>query len=419
MKEKIKSIYGLKYEYYIEILDEIKSNEVNFILLNFIVPDSNPGDMDIMINKHDKLLVEKILKKNKFNHYTNIGSRQILFNKYIPKIGFIQFHLYVGLSFRGKVFSNDLPKLNSDNANINFSFLVFLLESFYRNKYKFYVYNEYKKNISISNLNEYVLLKFPDSKRIIDIIIDVYENNKQTNRFIIFKHKLLVNKFGLCSFWLNKLFKKIKRIGNKDDLFILFIGVDGSGKTLLSKKVSKIFSKGGVFPITTYLGLNESLVSKLSRILSLRKKNIPSSNNSKKTKFGLFKLFQILMFWIEYNLKIFLKFKLFPPSAKSVNLVDRSFMDLLFYNRNNFTKSLLLKYSFRPSHIIHLTGDSSTIYNRKKEGSFSLHKERVLFYDKLFDEILISKEKKVKIDTTTNIPDLCSKIISDFIMKNK
>ena len=73
MKEKIKSIYGLKSEYYIEILDEIKSNEVNFILLNFVVPDSNPGDMDIMINKYDKLLVEKILKKNKFNHYTNIG----------------------------------------------------------------------------------------------------------------------------------------------------------------------------------------------------------------------------------------------------------------------------------------------------------------------------------------------------------
>ena len=317
----------------------------------------------------------------------------------------------------GKVFSNDLPKLNNNNANINFSFLVFLLESFYRNKYKFSVYNEYKKNVSIFNFNEYVLLKFPDSKIIIDLIIDAYENNKQTNKFFIFKYKLLVNKFGLCSFWLNKLFKKIKRIGNKDDLFVLFIGVDGSGKTLLSNKVSKIFSKGGIFPRRTYLGLNESIVSKLTKILTLSKKNMASSKNSKKTKFRIFKLFQILMFWIEYNLKIFLKFKLFPPSAKSVNLIDRSFMDLLFYNKSNFTKSLLLKYSFRPSHIVHLTGDSSTIYNRKKEGSFSLHKERVLFYNKLFDEILISKEKKVKIDTTTNTPDLCSKIISDFIIK--
>ena len=419
MKGKIRSVYGLKSKYYIEILDKFKLNELKFLLLNFIIADSEPGDMDIMINEHDKSQVEKILKQNEFEHYTNISSRQILFNKYIPKIGFIQFHIYVGLSFMGKVFSSGLPKLDSENSNINFSFLVFLLESFYRYKFKFYVYNQYKKNILNSNFNQFISLNFPDSKRIINLVIAVYENNQQPNRFIFLKQKILVNHLSFYSFWFNKLYKKLIRIGNNEDLFILFIGVDGSGKSLLCTKVAKIFSKGGVYPVITYLGLNESKVSLLSSIITKKNKVKSSTKRAKNLKFGILKLFQILMFWIEYNFKIFLKFKLFTPSAKCVNLVDRSYMDLLFYNKSKFAKLLFLKYSFRPSYIVHLTGNSSTIYNRKKEDSFALHKERVIFYNNLFNEILINEEMKIKIDTTKNSSDLCSKRISDFIMKKK
>ena len=66
MIEKIKKIYKDKSEYYIDILNKIKDNEIDFVLLDYIIPDHNPGDIDIMINRNDSLSVQNILLKNGF-----------------------------------------------------------------------------------------------------------------------------------------------------------------------------------------------------------------------------------------------------------------------------------------------------------------------------------------------------------------
>ena len=69
MIEKIKKIYKDKSEYYIDILNKIKDDDIDFVMLNYIIPDDNPGDMDILINGYDKLSVQNILLKNGFNYY--------------------------------------------------------------------------------------------------------------------------------------------------------------------------------------------------------------------------------------------------------------------------------------------------------------------------------------------------------------
>ena len=61
MIEKIKKIYNDKSEYYIDILNKIKDDDIDFVMLNYIIPDDNPGDMDILINGYDKLSVQNIL----------------------------------------------------------------------------------------------------------------------------------------------------------------------------------------------------------------------------------------------------------------------------------------------------------------------------------------------------------------------
>jgi thymidylate kinase len=418
MIEKIKKIYNDKSEYYIDILNKIKDDDIDFVMLNYIIPDDNPGDMDILINGYDKLSVQNILLKNGFNYYTNIDSSQILFNKYISQIGFIQFHLFIGLSFMNKSFFNNIPKIKGIQSDINFSFLVFLMESFYRNKFKYYVYEQYKKQLSFSNFNDYVFLTLPSSKRIIDRALEIYSKKYNDNNRNLYV-KVILNNYKLLTFVLNKISRKLKRIRNKEDLFVLFIGVDGSGKTFLVNESSKVLLKGGIFPIPKYLGLNNSKISKLSKFLIPEKKKVKVNNEkmgNEKNKLDLFKKFQVILFWLEYNFRVFFQIKLLPTSAKSIYLIDRSYLDLLYYHKNNFAKLLFLKYSFKPTHLVYLTGESSKIYERKKEGSIDLHENRILFYNKLYDEILINKKNKIQIDTIKNSASNCTHMILDFVL---
>ncbi|MCK4886664.1 MAG: hypothetical protein KAS96_04700, partial [Planctomycetes bacterium] len=49
MNESINKIYGNKAVYYIDFLAALDAAKSKYILLNFIVPDNDPGDMDIVI----------------------------------------------------------------------------------------------------------------------------------------------------------------------------------------------------------------------------------------------------------------------------------------------------------------------------------------------------------------------------------
>jgi thymidylate kinase len=417
MTEKIRKIYKNKSPYYINILSKINDGDIDFVLLNYIIPDDNPGDMDILVNEYDKLSVQSILVENGFSYYTNIDSNQMLFNKYVAEIGFVQFHLFIGLTFLNKTFLSNIPKIKGIQSDVNFSFLVFLMESFYRNKFKYYVYEQYKKQVSLSNFSSYVRTTVPSSERIIDSALEIYSKEYSNNRNL--KTIIIVNNFSLLSFIHNKITRKLKRIGNKEDLFVLFIGVDGSGKTLLVSELNKVLSKGGIFPLPKYLGVKNSKVFKVSSLLTSNKSRTKVSHGSrigKKSKLDLFKKLQITLFWLEYNLRIFVQIKIRPTSAKSVNLIDRSYLDLLFYHKNNFARLLFLRYSFKPTHLIYLTGESSEIYERKQEGSRDLHENRVTFYNSLYNDIPM---KKTKIDTVKNSPITCTHMILDFILHDK
>ena len=53
----------------------------------------------------------------------------------------------------------------------------------------------------------------------------------------------------------------MKRIGNKDDVYVLFLGPDGSGKTTLLNNINSVASRR-VFPVNKYFGLRTSIVHK-------------------------------------------------------------------------------------------------------------------------------------------------------------
>ena len=382
MKEKLRLIYNSKAKYYLQVLNEFDNDNLSYVLLNYLIPDDNPGDLDVLISLNDFNLIEKILKKNKFKFYRYIDTNQIIWNKFVSNIGFIQFHLYVGLNFHNKQFYNNTD-IGIYKDDLNFSFMVFLLESFYRNKLKKQIFNKYVDKISIKNFENYLKFNFKNTMIIVDHTIELYKDGKNTNTFKNFLIKLHTNKFGLVSFYFNKIFSKIKRLGNNQDVFLLIVGVDGSGKTLLTNNMFRVLSKGGIFPVKLYFGLKSSFIYKVFN----KKKDKNSKtfrNNDLKLRTNFFVRFlKIFLYWIEYNFRILYNIKMKPNSSKTIYLVDRSYLDLIFYNSDVISKNLFLNHSIKPTHLVYITGESSIIYNRKKEGSKINHEKKVNFFDEL------------------------------------
>ena len=122
MKEKFQKIYSNKDIYYLNIIEEFEAKNIPFILINYLIADDNPGDLDVLINENNFKEIELILKNNDFNYYTNFNTNQFLFNKYVPNIGFIQFHLYIGLGYMGKQIFHNIPKFSFPNDTLILSF---------------------------------------------------------------------------------------------------------------------------------------------------------------------------------------------------------------------------------------------------------------------------------------------------------
>ena len=61
--------------------------------------------------------------------------------------------------------------------------MVFLLESFYRNKLKKQIFNKYVDKISIKNFENYLKFNFKNTMIIVDHTIELYKDGKNTNTF--------------------------------------------------------------------------------------------------------------------------------------------------------------------------------------------------------------------------------------------
>lgn len=403
MKEKIKDIYKDKYPYYLDVLNEFLNRDIDFVFLNYIFPDDKPGDLDIMVNRCDKNKIESILNLQGFEFYTNFNTNQILWNKYVENTGFIQFHLYFGLYFMDNMFFKKIPNLIGKNYDNEFQFFVFLVESFFRSQFKMDVYKNYLEISSLSRLHDFIELYSPKSKNFIDNVNLIYTKDKK-------KELLSVGKLGFSAFFnfstffIQKLISKYRRIANKDDALVFVIGVDGAGKSTLIKNICNVLSKGGFFPNVYYFGLRKSVFYFLGNLIKKNKNNREFSNDKfeRTTNFSLFKFLKLFLYWIEYNFKILIKIYLIPNSAKTVHILDRSFLDIIYFNPSNFAKKLFLQYSFLPSKVILVTANSEVVFERNQEYSIDIIQDKINFYNQIIEDYKLLKIDTKIIDTTLN-----------------
>ncbi len=407
MKRKIQLIYKKKSVYYQELIEKLDSNKVNFVLINAIVADDNPGDLDIIINSVDYNRCKKYLTDLGFIFYTTYDTNQYLWNKYIRDVGFIQAHIYCGLWFNGKNFYNGKIDFYQCQYDYNFNFYVFLIESYFKNKLRQKQYDEYKLYINQDEFVCYVKKISKDATVVVKQVLDAYEK-KETFR----------KPFKYIS--LTLIILKLFRILHNQDREVLFLGVDGAGKSTLVDSIKNIYAKGGIYPVVKYMGLKSSIFA--------RKHDENKENHVIETKinsfcimsisvlYSILRFVKVLFYWAEFNIRYFFSIRLLKNSSATVYLIDRCYVDLLMYHPISLVRFLFTKFSFTPYKVVILTGNMEELYNRKKEMNLNQYKEIYTFYKDI--ESLFSKkygQNLLLVNTTENSMEDCIWKISNFI----
>lgn len=407
MRERIAAIYKNKAPYYLEVLDSFDREGIEYVLLNVEISDNNPGDLDILIINSLYKKITHVLENKGYSYYTKYETGQYLWNKYISNVGFVQVHCYMKFAFQGKNYLKGYSLSSIYSTSVPFQFYVFLIESFFKGKRRDTQIKMYLKHSSKQDVLSFAKSVSLESLSICTRMLDVYDGEKE-----ITKQRNILSSFG-------RLLKRLKRLFNKEDKRVLFIGVDGAGKSSIVDGVYAVFSKGGIYPRKIYLGLRNS---KLNQNTSNRKENCEATEknrhkSNRKTNKKVLRLIKLMLYWIEYNFKYIL-FTYIPNSAYTVYLIDRCYIDLLRYYHTRFAKWLILKASLYPNRIVLLTGDREIIYNRKKEFTSEEFDRIYTFYSQI-EGVFVNKRNKslITLDTTSNTLEESIFEVCNFVMK--
>jgi thymidylate kinase len=179
----------------------------------------------------------------------------------------------------------------------------------------------------------------------------------------------------------------------KTPLVVSFMGVDGSGKTTLSKKIKKRFKQ------STYLHLKPYILYKDRRTV------IKDPHNKKKSIF-IISLLRLLSWLISYKI-FFLKNK-----NQKIYIFDRYAHDILIdplRYKHNLSKGLtkmFLSFFPKPDLWIFLKPSIKTIKSRKYE----LSNNELTRQNKEYSIFFTNKKNVLKLDTNKECSILLTKI---------
>lgn len=187
---------------------------------------------------------------------------------------------------------------------------------------------------------------------------------------------------------------------------ICFLGVDGSGKSTLVKKVSDELLSRGTDAHTYYFGWQPFLpmTRLLSRLFRRRKYHITEDFN-KSNKFSILKECTLVYFFIEYIAR-YVSVRLNNLSASFI-IFDRYFYDIYAhysYAERSVLFPLLLWLFPRPQYIYFLDVPVDIAHRRKPEmnpETIEAHHNRYLALAQKLKARIISTDKLVHVTVST------------------
>lgn len=417
---------------YNHIFDEFNIRKIEYVILHSYekLPEVINSDIDIAINM-DKIessitLLNNILEETdwqiiQFWRHENFAVDCIISND----IEVIQIDFCTDYERNGRVL---IPKEELINERVKYKdiyvpsycseFIYILLKKIL--KKSFSDQSKMKLTFLLDNLNdiekESLIIKlerFFTKEKIIDIFEKI-DNDKYNDIEISRYRKQLLNKTRSIiddfSYLLFDIKRKIHRILHPTGLFIVLLGVDGSGKTTIANEF-KNKNKNSFRQINHY----HSRVRILKDISTIgNKKNScedATNPHSKKRISGKFT--SILKFG--YYLIDFLIGNIIITKAtikSSLVLIERYYydyyVDKLRYNLNISDEFLSMFELFikKPDVIFVLTGDSKDLLERKHEITIKEIEKQKSIMEKHF------KDKAFFIDTTKNSINECTEIMT-------
>jgi hypothetical protein len=434
MNTIIKSIFKEKSTQYQRVINKMNSIGVEYIIYGLYDYDRQgviPGDLDIII-PHDSLkIVNKCLSELGFFFYVESQTGQYQWLRLSRSVGIIQIHIHCDFCFYGQkimLFENFIPIKNK--ISFEEEYAIFLVSLFYKNNYNKKTIRKGEFLQRKASLKGFKELNLSFSKKNIKII------GKRASSKICFSWYSHYYNILSVSFWpsflylvkktAGKIVKVIKSIFKTDDISIIFMGVDGAGKSTCIENIRKSLG-GEVAHKSVYFGLKSSLVYKVIHLLKGKKSSAEKSRAqsdlsfTKKTRLKkIYHFFIALLYWLEYNFKYLFLIRLNAANIPTINLIDRSYYDALLYYSGMSINKFFMQYTFRPSLIVYLTGETRKLWERKYEISIieiNTNKDK---YNKLFDNFDKNGFETLVLDSTDlSEDDITSQVLSLIFNKIK
>jgi thymidylate kinase len=425
-------------------LNQMMSNKYCVIGNYDDLPHYTTNDVDIWVSNEREFLriLKGVCRLSGYKIYL-INHGYNGFNIYIVKIGF-EMHLPVHLDIMtdvyltpfyriidAKIIRSNIKKYNNFNVLSKdvelFGHLMYPLinKGVVRDKYKSQLVDSSENDTFKSLLKESIGARYSTS---IISLISKREWSKVSEMSTIIRRKLLLttlvkDNYRVPMRVIRMLTRLLIRLKKPSGLFIVFLGVDGSGKTTTIKsldsffdnyflpgKCKKFYWRPFLLPrIAKLFGKKDNLVSEQYNEDGTRdvKKNLPTSI------LNILKLFYYVTDFIIGRSKYQNQY-----SRGGSVVFDRYYYDNIIYSQRFgfYTSKTLMKllscFVPKPDLIFYLNSNSTVLYERKRE----LNIEQLVEQQNRYNTMLFNFNNVVYVDTSNSLSDTHDSIVKSCIL---
>lgn len=357
-------------------------------------------DVDILISKNEFNSIKfpsnyKLIYSHPFNNHC-IYIRFDTISYSFKKIDFI----LDALDYCN-IINIPLEKLRYSSRKITDGIYVLSDEYIYLDRYLGYMFFAWKKKRTLSYLKKNKAPSIFLINELSQFNINPGDiNNPKKIKYILIRKKLL-------SYMIYIMKKKtFNFMYFKNKIIVVFIGIDGAGKTTIIKQLEKELSY--VFNVkSVYMGRRDFSLWPIKIFRYFKYKVIKvkrGSNSIKKTG-----VIENIMIFIELYWR-YLK-SLLDMNSELI-LFDRYFYDTIIHSKNHLIESLLISLTPKPQLLIFLDAPDHILFTRKKEINIEKIKStKSLFFSKKYI-------KPIVINTYENDVHNCIRLIKTHIYQS-